>query len=270
MRLTSHLLLSLVWVFIFAIILLPLLNVFGYWSDMSWSLFTSKLLSRRVVQALLLTMRFAAIATLINLCFGVIISFVLSKYDFIGKSALDICINLPLCIPTAVSGIALSYLYSSSGLLGSFFDYWGIRIVYTDYGILVAMIFVSVPFVIRSVLPSMICVRQYEEAAQLLGAYDIKIFFSIILPNIWHALISGSLFSFARCVGEYGAIIFIAGNVPYVSESISVVIFGMLEQHDYVGISVVSGMMILLSFLLLLIVSYIQRVQKTPDLLLNT
>ena len=267
MRLTSYLLLSLSWVFVFAVILLPLFNIFGYWSDLSFGQFCNRLFDTRLLHAIKLTLYVAVLATLINMFFGLIISIVLSKYDFIGKSFVNMCINIPLCLPTAVSGIALSYLYAKSGYFGQFFDYFGIKVAYTDKGILLAMMFVSMPFIVRSIQPVIDSVYRYEEAAKILGAYDLKIFISIILPNICHAMISGGIFAFARCIGEYGAVVFVAGNIPYVSESISVVMFSMLEQYDYIGISIMSGVMIMLSFLLLLLVAY---TLKSSDRILNT
>jgi sulfate transport system permease protein len=218
------------------------------------------LFNGRVIAAFINTFSLAALAAFINVFIGLIIAWVLVRYPLKFKSIIDGLIDLPFALPTAVAGITLTALYAKSGLFGKFFSIFGIQIAYTKLGILVALLFISLPFVIRTVQPVIEDMEiESEEAAACLGAGRFMTFRYVILPNLLPALLTGFALSMARALGEYGSIIFISGNMPFKTELVSLLIMSKLESFDYVGANVIAFMMLGLSFAILAIINYLQQ-----------
>ena len=243
------------------IVLMPMsalvLRAMGLGLEGLWALLTAA----RVAAALKLAFGLSIIAALINLPFGVLLAWVLTRYDFYGKRLMDAAIDLPFALPTAVAGIALSALYAPNGWIGAQLAPYGFKIAYQPAGIVVALIFIGIPFVVRSVQPVLTEVeKECEEAARLLGATDWQMSVWVILPHIWPAALTGFILAFARAVGEYGSVIFIAGNVPMVSEIAPLLIVTKLEQFDYEGAAGVGFLMLAGSFLMLLIFNLVHGV----------
>ena len=188
-----------------------------------------------------------------------ILAWVLVRYDFPGKRLMDGIIELPFVLPTAVAGISLTYLYSDQGWIGSVFDRAGVKIAYTRIGITIAMVFVGIPFVVRTVQPVLAKLdRQYEEAAVTLGAGRIYIFFRVILPELFPALLAGFGLAFARGIGEYGSVVFIAGNIPYKTQIAPLLIMTKLEQYKYADATAIALVLLLASFILMLMINSVQ------------
>lgn len=194
-----------------------------------------------------------------NAVFGLILAWVLVRYDFPGKRFMDGMIELPFALPTAVAGISLTYLYSDQGWIGSVFDKAGVKIAYTRIGITIAMVFVGIPFVVRTVQPVLSKLdRQYEEAAMMLGAGRIRIFFKVILPELFPALLAGFGLAFARGIGEYGSVVFIAGNIPYKTQIAPLLIMTKLEQYKYADATAIALVLLAASFILMLLINSVQ------------
>lgn len=220
-----------------------------------WAVATSP----RTLAALKLSFLGALIAALVNAVFGLILAWVLVRYEFPGRRLIDAAVDLPFALPTAVAGISLAAIYAPNGIVGSLFAPFGIKIAYTPLGVMVALIFIGLPFVVRTVQPVLEELQSdVEEAAALLGASRTRTIFRVILPPVLPALMTGFVLAFARAVGEYGSVIFIAGNVPMVSEIAPLLIVIRLEQFDYAGAAVVATMMLIISFALILSVNLIQ------------
>ncbi len=220
-----------------------------------WALATS----RRVLSALRVSFGVALLAAAINVVFGLIIAWVLVRYDFPGRRLVDAAVDLPFALPTAVAGIALAALYAPNGWIGAPLAQLGIKVGYTPAGILMALIFIGLPFVVRTVQPVLAEMEaELEEAAALLGASRWKTLTSVVLPPVLPAVLTGFTLAFARAVGEYGSVIFIAGNIPMVSEIAPLLIFIRLEQFDYAGAAVIGVLMLLLSFILILGLNLLQ------------
>jgi sulfate/thiosulfate transport system permease protein len=218
------------------------------------------LASPRVLAAFRVSFGTALAAAVVNALFGLIVAWVLVRYDFPGRRLVDSLIDLPFALPTAVAGIALTALYAGNGWLGQFLEPIGIRVAFTPLGIVVALIFIGLPFVVRTVEPVLQDLdAEIEEAAATLGARRWQAFCRIILPAILPALLTGFALAFARGLGEYGSVIFIAGNMPMVSEIVPLLIVIELEQYDYAGATVVGTAMLAASFLLLLAINLLQR-----------
>ena len=218
------------------------------------------LASPRVLAAFRVSFGTALIAAAVNAAFGVIVAWVMVRYTFPGRRLVDSLIDLPFALPTAVAGIALTALYAGNGWLGQFLEPLGIRIAFTPLGIVVALIFIGLPFVVRTVEPVLQDLdAEVEEAAATLGARRWQAFCRVILPAILPALLTGFALAFARGLGEYGSVIFIAGNMPLVSEIVPLLIVIKLEQYDYAGATVVGTAMLAASFLLLLAINLLQR-----------
>ena len=219
-----------------------------------WAVATSP----QTLAALKLSFFGALIAALVNAVFGLILAWVLVRYEFPGRRLIDAAVDLPFALPTAVAGISLAAIYAPNGIIGSLFAPFGIKIAYTPLGVMVALIFIGLPFVVRTVQPVLEELQSdVEEAAALLGASRIRTIFRVILPPVLPALMTGFVLAFARAVGEYGSVIFIAGNVPMVSEIAPLLIVIRLEQFDYAGAAVVATMMLIISFALILSVNLI-------------
>ncbi|TDQ58969.1 sulfate transport system permease protein [Mesocricetibacter intestinalis] len=215
--------------------------------------------SPQVVASILLSFKMAFIAMGVNLLFGFVLAWILVRYDFFGKKLVDALIDLPFALPTAVAGIALASLYSANGLFGGLLARIGVQIAYTPSGIALALIFVSLPFVVRAVQPVLATLDpSYEEAAAILGASKLTRLRRILVPALLPALISGAGMGFARSLGEYGSVIFIAGNVPLVSEIAPLIIMSKLDLYDVRGASVVALLMLLISFLIILLINRLQ------------
>lgn len=215
--------------------------------------------SPRTIAALKLSFGAAFIAAIINAIFGVLIAWVLVRYSFPGRRFIDAAVDLPFALPTAVAGIALTAVWAGNGWLGSIAAQAGYKVAYTPTGVMIALIFVGLPFVVRSVQPVLAdAQKDVEEASALLGASRLRTIFFVVLPNIAPAVLTGFTLAFARAVGEYGSVIFIAGNIPMVSEIAPLLIVIRLEQFDYAGAAVVGMLMLLASFVLLLVINAIQ------------
>ena len=213
----------------------------------------------RVLSALRLSFGSAAIAAAVDAGFGLLIAWVLVRYEFPGRKLIDAAIDLPFALPTAVAGIALATLYAPNGWIGALAAKLGLKIAFTPFGIVLALIFIGLPFVVRSVEPVLAEARRdVEEAAALLGASRWRTIRQVVLPAVYPALLSGTVLAFARAVGEYGSVIFIAGNIPYVSEIAPLLIVIKLEEFDYAGATVIATLMLALSLSILLVVNKLQ------------
>jgi sulfate transport system permease protein len=241
------------------IVLIPLSAVFLKTFTMTWPAFWAAVTSDRVVASYQLTFGASLLAALINVFFGGIVAWVLVRYRFPGKKIIDALVDLPFALPTAVAGIALTALYAPNGWIGRYLDMIGIKVAFTPLGVLVALTFIGLPFVVRTVQPVLEDVeRELEEAAASLGAHPLQTFSRVIFPTIAPALLTGFALSFARATGEYGSVIFIAGNMPMVSEITPLFIVTKLEQYDYAGATAIAVVMLLVSFTLLLTINALQ------------
>lgn len=250
------------------IVLIPLSAVFLKTFTLTWGAFWQAISSERVVASYQLSFGMSLLAALINVVFGGIVAWVLVRYHFPGKRVVEALVDLPFALPTAVAGITLATLYAPNGWLGQLFTPLGIKIAYTPLGILVALIFIGLPFVVRSVQPVLEeTEKELEEAALSLGANHLQTFLRITLPTIFPALMTGFALAFARATGEYGSVIFIAGNMPLVSEITPLFLITKLEQYDYAGATAIAVVMLLISFALLLAINSLQawaRRQQNP------
>jgi sulfate/thiosulfate transport system permease protein len=217
----------------------------------------------RVLASLRLSFGAAFIAALVNGVFGLLVAWVLVRYDFPGKRIIDAAVDLPFALPTAVAGIALAAIYAPNGPIGAFAGLFGLKVAFTPLGVVLALIFIGLPFVVRTVQPVLEeTERDIEEAAALLGASRLRTIFQVILPNVYPALLTGTALAFARAVGEYGSVIFIAGNIPMVSEIAPLLIVIKLEEFDYAGATVVATAMLIIAFALLFIINALQSWQR--------
>lgn len=242
------------------IVLVPLSAAFLKTATMTWPAFWDAVSSPRVLASYRLTFGASFAGALVNAVFGLIVAWVLVRYDFPGRKLVDAMVDLPFALPTAVAGIALTALYAPNGWLGGLLDHIGIKVAFTPLGVVVAMVFIGLPFVVRTVEPVLADLdTEIEEAAASLGANRAQTFFRVILPALAPALMTGSALAFARAVGEYGSIIFIAGNMPGVSEIAPLMIVTKLEQYDYHGATAIAVVMLVVSFLLLLFINGLQK-----------
>jgi sulfate transport system permease protein len=217
----------------------------------------------RVLAALEVSFFISAAAALVNAVFGVVVAWVLVRYEFPGKRLLDAAVDLPFALPTAVAGIALAALYAENGWIGGLFAPFGIKIAFTPLGILIALVFIGLPFVVRTVQPVLQDFdREVEEASATLGATRRQTVFRVVLPGLAPALLTGVALAFARAVGEYGSVIFIAGNMPFVSEIAPLLIVTRLEEFDYAGAAAIATVMLAISFLTLLAINGLQAFSR--------
>jgi sulfate transport system permease protein len=246
------------------IVLIPLSALVFKTLSLSWDEFVQAVTAPRVMASYRLTFGASLIAALVNLVFGLLVAWVLVRYRFPGKKIVDALVDLPFALPTAVAGISLTALLAGNGWIGQFFEPLGIQLAFNANGVVIALIFVGLPFVVRTVQPVLEDAEQeLEEAATCLGATRWQTFSRVILPGIAPALLTGFAMAFARAVGEYGSVIFIAGNVPMVSEITPLVIIGKLEQYDYAGATAVATVMLAISFVLLLVINGLQGWQRS-------
>jgi sulfate transport system permease protein len=242
------------------VVLIPLSALILKTAGLSWHDFVATVADPRVVASYRVTFGAALAAALINSFFGVLVAWVLVRYSFPGKRLMDALVDLPFALPTAVAGIILATVYSPNGWVGRYLEPLGIKVAFTPLGIIVAMTFIGLPFVVRTVQPVIEELdAEIEEAAACLGANRMQTFRRILFPLVLPSLLTGFALSFARAVGEYGSIIFIAGNMPMVSEITPLLIITKLEQYDYRGATAIASVMLLASFLMLLCVNLLQR-----------
>jgi len=241
------------------LVLLPLAGLFGGVFHLDWKTFCSVVADPRVVAAYRLTLLTSLAAALVNSVFGFIVAWCLVRYRFPGRRLVDAMVDLPFALPTAVSGIVLTTVYAKNGWLGSLLAPLGIQVAYTELGITVALIYIGLPFVVRMVAPALEDLdAELEEAAGSLGANRFQTFTRVLLPALVPALTSGFALSFARALGEYGSVIFIAGNMPMRTEIVSLLIVTRLEQYDYAAATAIAVVMLVASFLMLLVINLLQ------------
>jgi sulfate transport system permease protein len=242
------------------LVLIPLSAAFARTFTISWEAFLAHVTAPRVVASLQLSFGAALAAAAVNAVFGLLVAWVLVRYRFPGRRVVDALVDLPFALPTAVAGIALTAIYAGNGWLGEpLLALTGVKVAFTPLGVFVALTFIGLPFVVRTVQPVLEDLeKELEEAAQSLGATPAQTFSRVILPTVMPALLTGFALAFARAVGEYGSVIFIAGNMPLVSEIAPLIIIAKLEQYDYAGATSVAVVMLVASFLLLLLVNLLQ------------
>lgn len=241
------------------IVLIPLSAAFIKTTELSWVEFWNVVSAPRVVASYKLTFGASLIGAVLNAIFGLLTAWILVRYTFPGKKIIDALVDLPFALPTAVAGIALTAVYATNGWIGSLLEPLGIKVAFTPLGVIVALTFIGLPFVVRTVQPVLEDLEsEIEEAAASLGANRWQTFYKIILPAVWPALLTGFALAFARAIGEYGSVIFIAGNMPMVSEITPLIIITKLEQYDYAGATAVAVVMLVISFALLLLINVLQ------------
>ncbi|MGH8109650.1 MAG: sulfate ABC transporter permease subunit CysT [Arenimonas sp.] len=227
------------------------LGVYGWWQIVS---------DERVIGAMKLSFGTALLAALVNSIVGTLVAWVLVRYRFYGRAFVDALIDLPFALPTAVAGIALTAIYAGNGWIGQYLEQWGLKIAYAPAGIVIALIFIGLPFTVRTLQPVLENLHiEHEEAAASLGASRFTTLWRVIFPQILPAILTGFSLAFARGVGEYGSVIFIAGNLPYVSEIAPLLIVIKLDEFDYAGATVVATLMLVTSFLILFCINTLQR-----------
>ncbi|MBX9915896.1 MAG: sulfate ABC transporter permease subunit CysT [Nitrosomonas sp.] len=241
------------------IVLIPLSAAFIRTAELTWPEFWSIVTTPRVLASYRLTFGASFAAATVNAFFGLLVAWVLVRYHFPGKKIVDALVDLPFALPTAVAGIALTALYAGNGWIGQFLEPLGIKVAFTPLGIFVALTFIGLPFVVRTVQPVLEDIEaELEEAAATLGANRWQTFTRVIFPALYPALMTGFALAFARAIGEYGSVIFIAGNMPMISEITPLLIITKLEQYDYAGATALSVVMLVISFVLLLIINLLQ------------
>jgi sulfate transport system permease protein len=241
------------------IVLLPLSALVFRTMDLSWARFVEIVTAERVIAAFKLTYGASLIGAVINLFAGLLVAWVLVRYRFPGKRLVDALVDLPFALPTAVAGIALTTLYAPNGWIGELLVPQGIQVAFKPLGVVVALTFVGLPFVVRTVQPVLQDIEaELEEAAACLGASRWQTFTRVLLPALLPALLTGFTLAFARAIGEYGSVIFIAGNIPMESEIVPLLIIGKLEQYDYLAATAIATVMLAMSFVLILVINLIQ------------
>ncbi|SEU24157.1 sulfate ABC transporter permease subunit CysT [Paenibacillus sp. NFR01] len=242
------------------VVLLPLSALLFNHTGLSWGKFWDVATDARVLASYRVSLTTAAAAALTDAVLGLLLAWVLVRYDFPGKRLFDALIDLPFALPTAVAGVSLTALYSANGWIGSLFDPLGLRIAFTPLGITLALMFIGIPFVVRTVQPVLEDLdRDVEEAAATLGARRVRTFVRIVLPELLPPLLTGFALAFARGIGEYGSVVFISGNMPMRTEIAPLLIMSKLEQYDYAGATAVALLLLLISFLMLLVINSLQR-----------
>lgn len=243
------------------IVIIPLATLVVYTGGISFSEFIATVTRPRVLASYYVSISTSLVAAVINAVMGLILAWILVRYDFPGKKIVDGIIELPFALPTAVAGISITHLTVTNGWIGSLFAKFGIKIAYTRLGITIALIFIGIPFVVRSVQPVLEKMDQeYEQAAEMLGAGKIRIFWKVIFPEILPPLLSGFTLAFARGIGEYGSVVFIAGNTPYETEITPLLIMSELQEYDYVSATSIALVMLVIAFVILFFNALIQSI----------
>lgn len=241
------------------LVLIPLLGLFIKTTELSWEQFVAAAFSPRVIASYKLSFGAALLGAFINAVLGFLAAWVLVRYRFPGKRIVDALVDLPFALPTAVAGIALTAIYAPNGWFGKYFDALGIKVAFTPIGVVIALTFIGLPFVVRTIQPVLEDLEaEVEEAAASLGATRLQTFAKVIFPTLFPALLTGYALAFARGVGEYGSVIFIAGNMPMISEITPLLILTKLEQYDYAGATAIACVMLVFSFILLLGINGLQ------------
>jgi len=242
------------------LVLLPLSAAFIKTAGMDWSDFWSAVAAPRVVAAYRVSFGLSLLAALVNVFFGLIVAWVLVRYSFPGRQMVDALVDLPFALPTAVAGITLTALLAKNGWIGSRLEPLGIQVAYTPLGVTVALIFIGIPFIVRTVQPVLEDLEpELEEAAASLGAGRLDTFRRVLFPSLWPALVTGFAMAFARAVGEYGSVVFISGNIPMKTEIAPLVIVTELEQWNYAGATAIAAVLLVASFGMLLVINALQR-----------
>lgn len=258
-----HLTLGYTLFYLALIVLIPLSALLFKTFSLTWAQFWEAVTAPRVMASYQLTFGASLLAALVNVVFGLLVAWVLVRYTFPGKPIVDALVDLPFALPTAVAGISLTALLAGNGWIGQYLEPMGIQLAFNPNGVVIALIFIGLPFVVRTVQPVLEdAEKELEEAAMCLGANRWQTFIKVIFPSIAPALLTGFAMAFARAIGEYGSVIFIAGNVPMVSEITPLIIIGKLEQYDYAGATAVASVMLGLSFVLLFIINALQTWQR--------
>lgn len=258
-----HLTLGYTLFYLALIVLIPLSSLLFKTFTLSWEQFWLAVASPRVLASYRLTFGASFLAALVNVVSGLLLAWVLVRYEFPGKKIIDALVDLPFALPTAVAGISLTALLAGNGWIGQYLEPHGIQLAFNRNGIVIALIFIGLPFVVRTVQPVLEdAEKELEEAATCLGASRFQTFRYVIFPSIAPALLTGFAMAFARAVGEYGSVIFIAGNMPMISEITPLIIIGKLEQYDYAGATAVATVMLGISFVLLLVINALQSWQR--------
>lgn len=253
--------------YISLVILVPLSMIFIESSKLGWTEFWQIVTSKRMLHAYKISFLTALGAAVLNAIFGFIIAWVLVRYTFPGKRIIDGLIDLPFALPTAVAGIALTTLYAQDGWFGQFFASFGIKIAFTPLGIMIALVFIGLPFVVRMVQPVLENMEhEVEEAANSLGATKRQTFIKVIFPEVLPAVLAGFSLAFARGLGEYGSVVFIAGNLPMKTEIVPLMIMTKLEQFDYAGATAIAVVMLVISFICLIIINLLQKWSRKHEL----
>lgn len=253
--------------YISLVILVPLSMIFIESSKLGWTEFWQIVTSKRMLHAYKISFLTALGAAVLNAVFGFIIAWVLVRYTFPGKRIIDGLIDLPFALPTAVAGIALTTLYAQDGWFGQFFSSFGIKIAFTPLGIMIALVFIGLPFVVRMVQPVLENMEhEVEEAANSLGATKRQTFIKVIFPEVLPAVLAGFSLAFARGLGEYGSVVFIAGNLPMKTEIVPLMIMTKLEQFDYAGATAIAVVMLVISFICLIIINLLQKWSRKHEL----
>ncbi len=246
-------------VYLFLVILIPLSGLVWRSAALGWADFWRIATDLRTLKALEISFGTALIAAAVNVVFGTIVAWVLVRYDFFGRRIVDAMVDLPFALPTAVAGIALTTLYAPNGWLGKPLAELGVKVAYTPLGIVVALIFIGLPFVVRTVQPIIEEIdREVEEAAATLGASRFQTITRVLFPGLAPAILTGFALAFARGVGEYGSVIFIAGNLPHVSEIAPLLIVIRLEEYNYPAATAIAAIMLALAFVMLLVINLLQ------------
>ncbi|MBM4035358.1 MAG: sulfate ABC transporter permease subunit CysT [Planctomycetes bacterium] len=241
------------------VVLIPLSVMFLKAATLSWEQFWSTVTHPRVMASYWLSFGAALVAALLNLVFGVVVAWVLVRYRFPGRKLVDALVDLPFALPTAVAGIALTAVYSEHGWIGRHLEAAGIKVAFSPLGVAVALTFIGLPFVVRTVQPVLEDLdAEVEEAAASLGATRWQTFVRVVLPTLWPAVLTGFALAFARAVGEYGSIVFISGNMPMKTEITPLLIITKLDQYDYAGATAIAVVMLVVSFALLLVINLLQ------------
>jgi sulfate transport system permease protein len=241
------------------IVLIPMLTLPARTLTLSWEVFWQTITDPRVAASYRLSVGAALVAAMVNAVFGFLVAWVLVRYDFPGRRVVDALIDLPFALPTAVAGITLTALYAPNGMLGSIVEPYGIKVAFTRLGVTVALVFIGLPFVVRTLQPVLEDLDpEVEEAATSLGASRFKVVARVILPYLYPAWLTGFALAFARAVGEYGSVVFIAGNLPLQTEITPLLIITKLEQFDYAGATAIALVLLLISFTLLLAINMLQ------------
>ncbi|MBL0953559.1 MAG: sulfate ABC transporter permease subunit CysT [Leptospira sp.] len=243
-----------------AVVIIPLFGLFYHSLGIGFTGILEVFTEERIRSALFLSFSVGLISAVLNLFIGFLFAWVLVRYQFPFKKFFDTLIDLPFTLPTAVAGIALTTIYSQTGIIGSFFDKWGIKIAYTPIGIVIALVFIGFPFVVRTVQPVIEELpKELEESARCLGATPFQTFRKVLLPELWPSLLAGTGMAFARSIGEYGSVVFISGNLPGKTEILPLLIVTKLEQYEYEKATSIALVMLLTSFLFMFLINFFQE-----------